>query len=239
MVVFPPDKASLMEDAEPRHGEASGQLDLEPHGGTDARDTRRRKHCGRRVVQIICVIAIASWLLGLWHWPWPHRGCHRHSRPHFREGRSPWRDDPFHFIPCTNNTIPPALDDPYPEHTWANQYDPDPGHWSWGTATLGWEQYFENSSLFSKPHGPHEPHDPQEPGRPHAPHSDPYAGRGIYLCGYLDVPLDYTNKSDARIARLAVTKYQVSGLAGHDRRDHRQVRGRHGTKSERTIVTCH
>ncbi|KAK0648857.1 TAP-like protein-domain-containing protein [Cercophora newfieldiana] len=36
---------------------------------------------------------------------------------------------------------------------------------------------------------------------------------GIYLCGYLDVPLDYTNKSDSRIVRLAVLKYQVSGLA--------------------------
>ncbi|KAG5970245.1 hypothetical protein E4U58_000573 [Claviceps cyperi] len=243
MVVFPPDKAPLMEDAElsspsakPRHGEASGQLDLEPYGDADARVTQRRKHGGRHVVQIICVIAIASWLLGLWHWPWPHRGCRRQSRPHFREGRSPWRDDPFHFIPCTDNTIPPALDDPYPEHTWAEQYDPDRGHWSWGTATLGWEKYFEDSPLFPKPHGPHEPYDPQELGRTHAPYSDPYAGRGIYLCGYLDVPLDYTNTSDTRIARLAVTKYQVSGLAGHDRRDPWQVKGRHGTKSERTIV---
>jgi hypothetical protein len=36
---------------------------------------------------------------------------------------------------------------------------------------------------------------------------------GIFLCGYLDVPLDYTNKSDGRIARLAVVKCQVSGLA--------------------------
>ncbi|PWY89866.1 alpha/beta-hydrolase [Aspergillus heteromorphus CBS 117.55] len=47
-------------------------------------------------------------------------------------------------------------------------------------------------------------------------------GDGIFLCGYLDVPLDYTNQSDPRIARLAVTKFQVSGP--------------HGGKSERTLV---
>lgn len=33
---------------------------------------------------------------------------------------------------------------------------------------------------------------------------------GLYLCGWLDVPLDYTNASDPRIVRLAVTKYQHS-----------------------------
>ncbi|KAJ4291468.1 hypothetical protein N0V88_006064 [Collariella sp. IMI 366227] len=61
---------------------------------------------------------------------------------------------------------------------------------------------------------------------------DPYAGRGIYMCGYLDVPLDYTNKSDPRIARLAVTKFQVSGLARlGDRTDPAA-----GRKSGRTIV---
>lgn len=30
----------------------------------------------------------------------------------------------------------------------------------------------------------------------------------LYLCGYLDVPLDYTNASDKRIARLAITRLQ-------------------------------
>lgn len=60
-----------------------------------------------------------------------------------------------------------------------------------------------------------------------------YDGRGIYLCGYFDVPLDYTNESDSRIVRLAVNKYQVSGLA--------QVDGKAATtgaghKSDRTIV---
>ncbi|KAJ3017944.1 hypothetical protein HKX48_003270 [Thoreauomyces humboldtii] len=33
------------------------------------------------------------------------------------------------------------------------------------------------------------------------------------MCGYLDVPLDYTNVSDSRIARLAVTKYQTAGMS--------------------------
>ncbi|CEJ59213.1 Putative Tap domain protein [Penicillium brasilianum] len=37
-------------------------------------------------------------------------------------------------------------------------------------------------------------------------------GRGIYLCGYLDLPIDYHNHSDTRIVRIAVTKFQVAGL---------------------------
>lgn len=53
--------------------------------------------------------------------------------------------------------------------------------------------------------------------------------RGIYLCGYLDVSLDFTNASDPRIVRLAVSKYQVSGLA-------RAGSTGTGRKSERTIV---
>ncbi|KKY39876.1 putative peptidase tripeptidyl-peptidase [Diaporthe ampelina] len=61
---------------------------------------------------------------------------------------------------------------------------------------------------------------------------DPYAGRGIFLCGYIDVPLDYKNESDPRITRLAVTKFQVSGLA---RTDGSSPPGA-GTKSERTLV---
>jgi pimeloyl-ACP methyl ester carboxylesterase len=53
------------------------------------------------------------------------------------------------------------------------------------------------------------------------------------MCGYLDVPLDYTNKTDGRIARLAVTKFQVSGLASiADDTTEPPV----GSKSERTIV---
>ncbi|KAI1088634.1 Alpha/Beta hydrolase protein [Rostrohypoxylon terebratum] len=89
----------------------------------------------------------------------------------------PLYTDPFHLIPCTNATFPPSLDDPDPFKTWASLFDPDPRHWSWGSATS----------------------------------SEPSPRRGLYLCGYLDLPLDYANRSDDRIVRLAVTKYQVSG----------------------------
>jgi pimeloyl-ACP methyl ester carboxylesterase len=51
------------------------------------------------------------------------------------------------------------------------------------------------------------------------------------LCGYLDLPLDYTNNSDPRIVRLTVTKFQVSGLAHVD-----TPRSSAGEKSERTLV---
>ncbi|KAI1074327.1 hypothetical protein F5B20DRAFT_574151 [Whalleya microplaca] len=115
-------------------------------------------------------------------------------------GRFPLPDDPFRFLPCTNATLPPALDDPDPDRTWARLFDPNPDHWSWGNTTA------ENSVR----------------------NCDPYDGRGIYLCGYLDVPLDYTNESDSRIVRLAVTKYQVSGLT--------RANSPRWAKSERTIV---
>jgi len=35
--------------------------------------------------------------------------------------------------------------------------------------------------------------------------------RGIFLCAYLDVSLDYTTKSDSRIARLAAVKTRCQG----------------------------
>ncbi|KAI1444977.1 Alpha/Beta hydrolase protein [Annulohypoxylon stygium] len=134
------------------------------------------------------------------------RHCHRRSGSPY--GQFPHPDDPFRFIPCTNVTLPPALDDSDPEKSWANLFDPNPDHWSWGNATV--EQ------------------DPQD---------GPYAGRGIYLCGYLDVPLDYTNKEESRIVRLAVTKYQVSGLAQVDiAHSSAYVNPSAGRKSERTIV---
>lgn len=114
-------------------------------------------------------------------------------------GIFPKPDDPFHFIPCTNRTVPPALDDPDPSGTWAALFDDDPTHWSWGKVVTNISSVGEDISSANG-------EDIEE--------TDPYAGRGIYLCGYLDVPLDYTNTSaDSRIARLAVTKYQVSGLA--------------------------
>ncbi|KAI2636240.1 Alpha/Beta hydrolase protein [Hypomontagnella submonticulosa] len=126
----------------------------------------------------------------------------------FPYGRFPLPDDPFRFLPCTNATLPPALDDPKPERSWARLFDPNPKHWSWGNAT-------KEQGLLD---------------------GDPYAGRGIYLCGYLDVPLDYTNESDPRIVRLAVTKYQVSGLAQVDTGLGVRVRSFAESKSERTIV---
>jgi pimeloyl-ACP methyl ester carboxylesterase len=123
-------------------------------------------------------------------------------------GRFPLPKDPFRFLPCTSATLPPPLDDDNPVRTWAARFDPNPEHWSWGNRREG-----ENGTGIDD--------------------DDPYAGRGIFLCGYLDVPLDYTNKSDSRIARLAVTKFQVSGLARVDDGSANLAAGR---KSERTIV---
>ncbi|KAH9899097.1 alpha/beta-hydrolase [Xylariomycetidae sp. FL2044] len=133
--------------------------------------------------------------------------------PRWRSSLSPYGpfpdpDDSFHFLPCTNATLPPALDDPNPETSWKLLFDPDPAHWNWGNAT-----------------------NPEE-----ARDDDPYAGRGIYLCGYLDVPLDYTNKSEPRIVRLAVTKFQVSGLARAGGCSRSRGKSSAGAKSERTIV---
>lgn len=50
---------------------------------------------------------------------------------------------------------------------------------------------------------------------PHAPSHDPFHFSNCpgtdtkFKCGYLDVPLDWTNSSDPRTARLAVTLYQA------------------------------
>ena len=118
-------------------------------------------------------------------------------------GRFPVPSDPFRFIPCTSTSLPPALDDTDPETSWTKLFDPDPSHWSWGKPAT--DKTLED-------------------------YADPYAGRSIFLCGYLDVPLDYTNKSENRIARLAVTKLQVSGLASTDSHPSE------GKKSDRTIV---
>ncbi|KAI0156718.1 hypothetical protein GGR52DRAFT_198560 [Hypoxylon sp. FL1284] len=130
------------------------------------------------------------------------------SHAHSAYGRFPLSDDPFHFIPCTNTTVPPALDDPEPDRSWARLFSPDPERWSWGIALAE--------------------RDDQD--------TDPYAGRGIYMCGYLDVPLDYTNKSEDRIVRLAVTKYQVSGLARGGALPNTKISASSGSKTERTIV---
>ncbi|KAK6856428.1 hypothetical protein PG995_006615 [Apiospora arundinis] len=127
-----------------------------------------------------------------------------HGSPSSRFGRFPQADDPFRFIPCTGTSSPPALDDTKPDATWAKLFDPNPDHWSWGNRTSS------SNTAEQK--------------------NDPYAGRGIYMCGYLDVPLDYTNKSDPRIARLAVTKFQVLGLSPPSSANKKQK------QTERTIV---
>ncbi|KAK2612037.1 hypothetical protein QQS21_002002 [Conoideocrella luteorostrata] len=106
-------------------------------------------------------------------------------------GQFPRPGDRFHFLPCTNTTTIPSLNDTHADHSWATQFDPNPEHWKWGKELADCGQNCTS------------------------------ARRGLYLCGYLDVPIDYTNKSDRRIVRLAVAKYQVSGT---------------GNKSERTIV---
>lgn len=123
-------------------------------------------------------------------------------------GYLPRPNDSFHFIPCTSKTLLPDLDDPDPLDSWTRLYDSDPSHWNWGAEVKG-------------PLG-----------------DDTYAGRGIYLCGYLDVPLDYTNVSDHRITRLAVTKYQVSGLQRIERKEANadDLYQPPTQKSERTIV---
>ncbi|KAL2268199.1 hypothetical protein VTJ83DRAFT_3045 [Remersonia thermophila] len=124
-------------------------------------------------------------------------------------GKFPVPGDPFRFLPCTGETVLPPLDDQAAEQTWAARFDPDPDRWSWGSAQ-----------------------EPEGTEATAAASMDSYAGRGIYLCGYLDVPLDYANDSEIRIARLAVTKYQVSGLAKAGGGANSPA----GRKSERTIV---
>jgi len=140
-----------------------------------------------------------------------------YSRPPFAQlhpyGPFPLPEDPFHFIPCTNASIPPALNDGNAGETWAALHDPNPQHWSWGAKR-------------SKDDGDA------------AEYHDEYSARGIYLCGYLDLPLDYHNHTDERIVRLAVAKYQVSGLARVGSREALDLRSASspGHKSERTII---
>ncbi|CAK7217669.1 hypothetical protein SBRCBS47491_003240 [Sporothrix bragantina] len=135
-------------------------------------------------------------------------GCRQHnaistSAPaiHHPYGIFPRPDDPLHFMPCTSSTVPPKIEDDDATASWARLYDPNPSKWSWGAS--------RSSSLVDNNDG----------------RDDEYAGRGVYLCGYIDVPRDWTNTSDSRITRVAITKYQVAGP------------GRPGAsaKSERTI----
>lgn len=133
-------------------------------------------------------------------------GCKHHSTAasppvvHHVYGTFPRPDDPLQFIPCTGKTLPPKLEDEDPIASWASLYEPDPSKWSWGARKTTATDDDEDNA-------------------------DEYTGRGVYLCGYLDVPRDWTNTSDPRITRLSITKYQVAGP------------GSAGTspKSERTI----
>ncbi|KAI8590765.1 Alpha/Beta hydrolase protein [Geranomyces variabilis] len=120
-------------------------------------------------------------------------------------GRFPREGDPFAFLPCTNETTSPALSEANPAEAWARLFDPDPANWSWGNRKTSSSAGLAES---------------------------PYKGLGVYLCGYLDVPLDYTNKSDHRVARLAVTKFQAGGLEPVTK----SVSQPADRRSERTIV---
>ena len=120
----------------------------------------------------------------LW-WAWKFHGD-LHENPSWTPfdtkidapyGQFPKENDPFHFMPCTNSSILPPLEDPEPLKSWASLFDPNPDHWSWG----------QPSSRDT---------------------DDLHVGQGIYMRGYLDLPLDYLNRSEARIVRLAITKYQ-------------------------------
>jgi pimeloyl-ACP methyl ester carboxylesterase len=163
--------------------------------------TRTRRH-----PQFALFFGLVS-LVSLYHvtargWPqFRHHCSHNHHRLNSPYGSFPRADDAFRLLPCTNETFPPALDDPDHEASWAKSFDPNPEHWAWGNNTAGTTE-------------------------------DSFSGRGIFLCGYIDVPLDYKNGSETRIIRLAVTKFQVSGLA---RADGSSPPGA-GTKSQRTLV---
>ncbi|KAJ5185749.1 hypothetical protein N7472_010589 [Penicillium cf. griseofulvum] len=123
--------------------------------------------------------------------PTPRWTCRDDQVQDLPYGLFPQENDPFQFLPCTNASRLPLLDDPTPRQSWAALFDPNPEHWSWGST-----------------------------------------GRGIYLCGYLDLPLDYHNPSDPRIVRIAVTKFQVAGLA---HRNDPSISTK-SYKSERTII---
>ncbi|KAJ5951226.1 uncharacterized protein N7479_009639 [Penicillium vulpinum] len=147
----------------------------------------------RSIVSIATAAGIVG-LVGLGKFPILTGGWVSRDEPQVQDlpyGSFPQENDPFHFLPCTDTSRPPPLDDPTPGQSWAALFDPNPDHWSWGST-----------------------------------------GQGIYLCGYLDLPLNYHNTSDHRIVRIAVTKFQVAGLAY--RNDSSMSPMSH--KSERTII---
>ena len=142
---------------------------------TRARARARAPRGAAWPLKLVCAAVAAVTVCHYTAWTRIHK--HPGRAGHRIDGRRGWggfprTDDPFHFLPCTNATAPPALDDEHPVKSWLRLYDDNPTHWSWG------------SNLTTTD--------------------------GLYLCGWLDVPLDYTNSSDLRIARLAVTKFQLS-----------------------------
>ena len=174
---------------------------MEKHFGKDV--PTRRRWSTSWLLQGVCFVGLI-WLLALQYSPrLAPQSSEQDANASSVYGKFPKSHDRFHFLPCTNGTLPPALDDVRPRESWETLFDPDPEHWIWGSTLSG-------NNL----------------------DTDPYARRGIYLCGYIDVPLDYTNDSDSRIVRLGVTKYQVSGLARLNDRSHSSS----GRPSERTIV---
>ncbi|KAJ5204248.1 uncharacterized protein N7498_005127 [Penicillium cinerascens] len=139
-------------------------------------------------VGVISLMRFHGFPSSVYLWVFPNYDVQVQNSPY---GSFPQENDPFNFLPCTDASRPPPLDDPTPQQSWAALFDPNPNHWSWGIT-----------------------------------------GRGIYLCGYLDLPRDYHNNSDARIVRIAVTKFQVAGLA--PRNDPNVSSNSYG--SERTII---
>lgn len=84
---------------------------------------------------IACNIA----LLGLAHaYPGPgHVASKVQRRQDAPYGTFPAEDDPFRFIPCTSETVPPRLADRDATQTWQKLFNPDPSHWSWGSRRSG------------------------------------------------------------------------------------------------------
>lgn len=78
-------------------------------------------------------------LLGLAHaYPGPgHVASKVQRRQDAPYGTFPAEDDPFRFIPCTNETVPPRLADQDATQTWQKLFNPDPSHWSWGSRRSG------------------------------------------------------------------------------------------------------
>ncbi|CAH0003706.1 unnamed protein product [Clonostachys byssicola] len=189
-----------------------------------SRPPPRGRHVPSRRIPLHTALLLATTIAAsyyIWARLWAHTlPCHSlaralETRPsHFYSpyGQFPIKSDPFQFIPCTSTSLLPSLDDANPRQSWAASFDPDPSHWSWGALS-------QNERDVDGQRGAH-------------------SNRGIYLCGYLDLPLNTFNASDSRIVRIAITKYQVSGLVpvGHQAGIFNDVNAPAKRKSKRTII---